>query len=524
MLAIKIKGPAFLLLVLLSPGSSAQYSQEQKQSGTTTPEIPKTWDPTALASLEVPLAEPSASPVPVPFDFYYAMPIRPIYKSYPIYAPGHEPADYMNWLKQQEPEVIWGEDLKDKTMRTPPLKTESDWIKAGEIVFDSPIFYDLVATASQVSDPAWYKATAVPLGKNSTLPYVRYVIRQKGKIEVGNNACASCHIRVTLDGTIIKGGQGNFPFDRSIGFGIRASSAQSKDKQKFLEDLRHSVKELTGAPWLHPDPNGQVDHMLIDEIASAFESVPPGVAVRHGTSIFFPTQVPDLIGLKDRKYFDHTGLVRHRTVGDLMRYAALNNEIDFYSAFAGFIPAGADFRKLPDPKTLDRYGDDQLYALGLYIYSLKPPPNPNQFDQLAAQGEKVFEHAGCGMCHTPPLYTSNKLTPAAGFAVPPDHLTKYDILKVTVGTDPNLALKTRRGTGYYKVPSLKGAWYRGPFEHNGSVASLEDWFNPLRHRDDYVPTGFVGYGVRTRAVKGHPFGLNLSEDDRRALIAFLKTL
>jgi hypothetical protein len=126
MLAIKFKGPAFLLLVLLSPGSSAQYSQEQKQSGTTTPEIPKTWDPTALASLEVPLAEPSASPVPVPFDFYYAMPIRPIYKSYPIYAPGHEPADYMNWLKQQEPEVIWGEDLKDKTMRTPPLKTESD--------------------------------------------------------------------------------------------------------------------------------------------------------------------------------------------------------------------------------------------------------------------------------------------------------------------------------------------------------------------------------------------------------------
>ena len=234
--------------------------------------------------------------------------------------------------------------------------------------------------------------------------------------------------------------------------------------------------------------------------------------------------MPDLIGLKDRKYFDHTGLVRHRTVGDLMRYAALNNEIDFYSAFAGFIPAGADFRKLPDPKTLDRYGDDQLYVLGLYIYSLKPPPNPNKFDELAAQGQKVFEHAGCGMCHTPPLYTSNKLTPAAGFAVPPDHLTKYDILKVTVGTDPNLALKTRRGTGYYKVPSLKGAWYRGPFEHNGSVASLEDWFNPLRHRDDYVPTGFVGYGVRTRAVKGHPFGLNLSEDDRRALIAFLKTL
>ncbi len=38
-------------------------------------------------------------------------------------------------------------------------------------------------------------------------------------------------------------------------------------------------------------------------------------------------------------------------------------------------------------------------------------------------------------------------------------------MDASVGTDPFLALKTRRGTGYYKVPSLKGVWYRGPFEH-----------------------------------------------------------
>ena len=87
-----------------------------------------------------------------------------------------------------------------------------------------------------------------------------------------------------------------------------------------------------------------------------------------------------------------------------------------------------------------------------------------------------------------------------------------------------LALRTRRGTVYYKVPSLKGVWYRGPFEHNGSVMTLEDWFDPRRLRDDYVPTGFKGYGIETRAVKGHEFGLKLSAGDKRALIAFLKTL
>jgi len=128
------------------------------------------------------------------------------------------------------------------------------------------------------------------------------------------------------------------------------------------------------------------------------------------------------------------------------------------------------------------------------------------------------------MCHTPPLYTNNKLTLAEGFTPPPGAEKEYDILPISIGTDPGLATKTRRGTGYYKVPSLKGVWYRGMFGHSGWCATLEDWFDPRRVRDDYVPNGFKPYGTKTYAVKGHPFGLELSEPDRRSLIAFLKTL
>jgi len=39
-----------------------------------------------------------------------------------------------------------------------------------------------------------------------------------------------------------------------------------------------------------------------------------------------------------------------------------------------------------------------------------------------------------------------------------------------------------------------------------------------------VPTAFRGYGVTTRAVKGHEFGFSLTPEERTALIAFLKTL
>ena len=35
-------------------------------------------------------------------------------------------------------------------------------------------------------------------------------------------------------------------------------------------------------------------------------------------------------------------------------------------------------------------------------------------------------------------------------------------MPTAIGTDATLTLRTRRGTGYYKVPSLRGVWYRGP--------------------------------------------------------------
>jgi len=74
------------------------------------------------------------------------------------------------------------------------------------------------------------------------------------------------------------------------------------------------------------------------------------------------------------------------------------------------------------------------------------------------------------------------------------------------------------------VPSLKGVWYRGHYLHDGSVASLEEMFDPDRLTDTHVPGGWSPPGVKTRAIKGHEFGLKLPADERQALVAFLKTL
>ncbi len=71
------------------------------------------------------------------------------------------------------------------------------------------------------------------------------------------------------------------------------------------------------------------------------------------------------------------------------------------------------------------------------------------------------------MCHTQPLYTNNKLTLAEGFTRPPHADKKYHILPIAVGTDPNLALKTRRGTGYYKVPGGRQSGQRPEIHRAG---------------------------------------------------------
>ena len=496
---------ALLLLAgfaLFAHQSSAQQTQQNWR-----PNIPKTWVDAEMEELEVPLADPIGSPKHISAEYYYQIPVRKIYKTYPIYAPGKEPPGYLDWLKKQEPQIIFDASK---------LKTEADWIKAGEIVFHTPVGSRVVTPEYQTRNPEWYEKIGTRVTKDGLYPYDQYIIREKGKIERGTRSCAACHTRVMPDGTLLKGAQGNPSFDRDFAF--------EREQNGSVENARRILRGLFAAPWIKPDPQANLAQWSLADMIGKHRAIPPGVMARHRTSSDQPVQIPDLIGVKERKYLDRTGLQLHRSLVDMMRYAALNQGGDDLASYAGFIPAGKDFHTLPDPSTRLRYSDEQLYALAMYVYSLKPPSNPNKFDALAQRGQQVFQSEGCAGCHTPPLYTNNKLTPVAGFTVPPEHKQKYDILPMSVGTDPRLALQTRRGTGYYKVPSLKGVWYRGPFEHNGSVATLEDWFDPNRLKDDYVPTGFKGYGIKTRAVKGHEFGLELSAEDKRALIVFLKTL
>ena len=219
-----------LFLVAALPASA------QDTPGLFRPSIPKVWDERALQDMELAVVVPKYSPKPVSADYYYRIPARAIYKSYPIYAPGRAPAGYLEKLKMLPPEVAFD---------AAQLKTKADWLRAGEMVFEAPTAYDVPGLGlKDVSDPNWYAETRPPLTSDGILPHLRYVIREKGKAEVGSLACATCHLSVLTSGAVMQAGQGNFPLDRVNAFVTRRSS---------LQEARHQFLLLFAIPWI-PEP------------------------------------------------------------------------------------------------------------------------------------------------------------------------------------------------------------------------------------------------------------------------------
>ena len=425
-----------------------------------------------------------------------------------------EPPGYRDWLRKQGPKPL---------IEPEKLKTEADWIEAGRQVFEQ-----LDTEISRCSDPellrffsdpdAIAKAKEAVANDGVMLDY-RWVVDRAGELKVSFSSCAGCHTRIMPDGSLLRGGPGNF----DAGESPAADTLEKLLRRGTQYSLGQRFYAEFGVPWLADDPHARFRSKTDDEVRRSLSQgsgAPPGTTTaRFSGSPFYTTRMADLIGVKDRKYLDATATHLNRGPADIARYCILV-EFSEQGVFGPHKMLPPEFMKIHA-----RPPDEAMYAMALYIYSLKPPKSPYPFDDRAKRGQKIFEAEGCTECHTPPVYTNNKLVAAPGFD-PPDDAAAWglNVSKRRVGTDPGLALKTRKGTGYYKIPSLRGVWYRGLYEHNGSVNSLEDWFDPKRIRDDYVPTGWKGPGVKTRAVPGHKFGHDLSEGDKKALIAFLRTL
>lgn len=478
-----------------------------------TPQIPRVWDEEALADWALPLAGLGERPTHMTAEEYYALPEENL-RSYPVYMPGMEPEGYWQEIQSAGPQPL---------IRPETLETKADWIAAGErVFFDWVVLRTLdpgvIAMARDRAAMESRRAGPLPDG---TINGLRWVATEEG-VALGMTNCSACHLLYLPDNTPVPGASSfAIPntFRNGLGAAIREAERTLPGEVPFslTGAVGEQVYQAYAAPW-SGDPAGEaLQEMTRDEFdAYVGAGIAGGGVARWNGSILYPTKIPDLIGFEDRSFIDHTATHRHRDIGDLMRYAAL-------VSFAETIDFGGQRMIASDTARFrTRLSDEALYALALYVYSLEPPANPNPFDERARAGQAVFEREGCDRCHTPPLYTNNRLTLAQGFAPPED--APDEVVHRSVGTDPGLALNTRKGTGYYKVPSLKGVWYRGHYLHDGSVGSLEEMFDPRRLSATHEPGGFTPPGMRQRAIPGHEFGLELTPPEREQLIAFLRAL
>ena len=135
----------------------------------------------------------------------------------------------------------------------------------------------------------------------------------------------------------------------------------------------------------------------------------------------------------------------------------------------------------------------------------------------------------CGSCHAPEGKQKGTLIPIA-----------------EIGTDRELA-NTTNASGYVAGP-LDGIWMRGPYLHNGSVPSVGDLLKPPAQRPatfyrgnnllNSRDIGFISDLAQEKGLhfalfdtrqpgncnSGHLYGTELSDQNKKAILEYLRTL
>jgi len=489
-----------------------------------TTRVPRIWNDADLADWATPIAGLNVRPAHYSEAEYYAVPADNL-KTYPVYHPDAEPPGYWEDLQKRKPEPM---------VDVSKIRSTADWIAAGERAFrelDSVLVRtNDPAIIAQARNPETFKGVIKLADGTAFGP--RWVVTQSG-VMLSIGACGFCHRTLQPDQTVRFGGPGGRDPEAQRGAGARllpqlplvGAQGTARRLRAFYQGDPASVafwREFH-TPWVPDDPIAAYKTMTGEEmqkLGGPFgRSFSNGVFARANGSPYYVTKIVDLQNLKYSRYLDATGTHRLRGPEDVARYAALVTGVDPMDF--------GQYRILTDAQRhiRYRYADDVLYAIGVYLMSLQPRKNPNVAPrETLDRGEQIFTREGCVECHTPPAYTNGKLTIAQGWRPSPGHPNQSDVLMRSVGTDPGLALKTRKGTGFYKVPSLRGVWYRPLLLHDGSLTSLEEMFDSARLKDDYRPTGWIPPGASTRAIVGHQFGLRLNPEEKAALLAFLRSL
>lgn len=186
-------------------------------------------------------------------------------------------------------------------------------------------------------------------------------------------------------------------------------------------------------------------------------------------------------------------------------------------------------------------------------YEEKIPDNNGKFRirrELAEKGQSIYREK-CAACHAPDGERVGQVEPVATTGTDRARVDAFteELAKALnrLEGDGWRLMNFKKTDGYANAP-LDGIWLRAPYLHNGSVPTLRDLLKTPDQRPrtfyrgndvyDWVNVGFKSdvseqggrkffrydTAVQGSGNGGHLYGTDLSDDEKNALIEYLKTL
>ncbi len=155
-------------------------------------------------------------------------------------------------------------------------------------------------------------------------------------------------------------------------------------------------------------------------------------------------------------------------------------------------------------------GQQTLKALSQFVVMLKTSNskydnvlrNEEKFTKMEQKGYNLFK-INCASCHKEPLFTNNNFE-NNGLAV---DSTLNDIGRMRI-------TQSEKDKYKFKVPTLRNVQFTFPYMHDGRFNTLND---VVKHYN----SGIVNHVTLSKQLQKP---MNLSDDERTELVAFLKTL
>jgi len=135
---------------------------------------------------------------------------------------------------------------------------------------------------------------------------------------------------------------------------------------------------------------------------------------------------------------------------------------------------------------------------------------PEPLTALELQGEQLFNTKyQCNNCHQPSIggYSSTSFMNIG---------LDYNVTDKGRGAITNLA----EDMGRFKIPNLRNVALTAPYMHDGRFRTLDDVLEHYSHGIKNNPN----LDSRLRTTSGDPMRMNISPDEKKAIIAFLNTL